>query len=126
MGREYPIKNSWVLVKFTELKWLRAMTRGRKPNYGDEDVWDSIKGIKTPINDNLTIIIEKIQQIQLREKGLFDFEVALKGKEVKPCKTLETCLDTLEVAADELDTIVERCAKWLAKRRKARRKAQRG
>jgi len=96
------------------------MTRGRKPRVCADDVWDHIKGIDTPLQDQLSAIIEKLQRIQLREKGLLEFEAALKGKIVKPCKTLGNRLDTLEASTEELDEVVVRCAKWMAKRRKAR------
>lgn len=88
--------------------------------------WDEQTAIPTPLYEKMSQAQLQLSRIQLREQGLLDFEAALKGKKVKPCKKLEEAIDKLIEDTNELDRIVAKAARWLIGKRKATRKAKKG
>ena len=80
----------------------------------------------TPLANHLDDLIERLRKIQQRDDGLYDWEASLKGQKVKPCKSIQTSLLYLDGSISGLDSVVDRSAKWLQKRREAKRKAKQG
>lgn len=102
------------------------MPRGRKPKIDSkaDKVWDTVKGIPCPLSDRFGELLKTAQKIYLRESGLLEWEVSLKGKKVKPCGTINKELDKLQANLTQLDQYIEKADKWLKRRRKLLRKAK--